>query len=91
MKSHSSLFVAAAATVAAVAAAVYTERRFRRRRDDDDGKGKKADDTMNFKDGSHESLVNERFQACAKVMGPVISSLPQRTQLDYYGLYKHSW
>ena len=86
MKSPSSLFVAAAVTVAAVAAAVYTERRFRRRRDSDgDGNdGKKLD----FKVGSHESLVNERFQACVQVMGPQLARLPQRTQLDYYGMYK---
>jgi len=84
MKSASSLFVAAAVTVAAVVTAVYAERRFGRRRDGGDSKGKK----LNFKDGSQESLVNERFQACVQVMGPQLSRLPQQTQLNYYGMFK---
>lgn len=84
MKSVSSFFVAAAVTVTAVAAAVYTQRNFRRRRGKDDGRSKKLD----FKDGSQESLVNERFQACVQVMGPQLPRLPQQTQLDYYAMYK---
>ena len=83
-KSASSYFVAAAVTAAAVATAFYVERAFRRRRKGGDGKGKKLD----FKDGSQESLVNERFQACVQVMGGQLRRLPQQTQLDYYGLYK---
>ncbi len=84
-KSNSSWFVTAAVAVAAVATAIYVERSFRRRRKGGgDCKGKKLD----FKDGSQESLVNERFQACVQVMGPQLPRLPQQTQLDYYGLYK---
>eukprot|EP00532_Pseudo-nitzschia_australis_P008647 CAMPEP_0168177672 /NCGR_PEP_ID=MMETSP0139_2-20121125/8607_1 /TAXON_ID=44445 /ORGANISM="Pseudo-nitzschia australis, Strain 10249 10 AB" /LENGTH=418 /DNA_ID=CAMNT_0008096795 /DNA_START=82 /DNA_END=1338 /DNA_ORIENTATION=+ len=84
-KAPSGFFVATAVTVAALAAAFYTERRFRKRRSSKrGGDGKNLD----FKDGSEESLVNERFQACVQVMGPQLSILPQRTQLDYYGLYK---
>lgn len=67
-----------------MAAAVYTERSFRRRRNGGDGKKKK----LSFADGSQESLVNERFQACVQVMGPQLPRLPQQTQLEYYGLYK---
>lgn len=86
-QSTSSFFVTAAAvTVAVAAAAVYTQRRLRRRRRSggDNSKGKKLD----FKDGSQESLVDERFQACVHVLGPQLPRLPQRTQLDYYGLFK---
>ena len=84
-KSTSSLiFAAAVTTVVVVAATVFTRQRLRRRRNGDNSKGKKLD----FKDGSQESLVNERFQACVKVMGPQLPRLPQKTQLDYYGLFK---
>ena len=84
IKPPSGFFVATAVTIAALTAAVYTDWRFRGRRSKrgDDGKN------LDFKDGSEESLVNERFQACVRVMGPQLSILPQQTQLDYYGLYK---
>jgi len=87
--SASSLLLAGAVTIAAVAAAVFAERKFRRRRNNGgggDGKGGKG--KLDFKDGSQESLVNERFQACVQVMGPQLPRLPQTTQLDYYGLFK---
>ena len=86
-KSTSSFLLAAAVTVAAVAAAVYTQRRLQRRRDRNGGDDGKAN-TPNLKDGSQEALVNERFQACVKVMGPQLPRLPQKTQLEYYGLFK---
>ena len=88
--SASSLILAGAVTIAAVAAAIYAERKLRRRRKNGGngkgGKGKKLD----FKNGSQESLVNERFQACIQVMGPQLPRLPQTTQLDYYGLFKQA-
>mmetsp|Transcript_9244 Transcript_9244/g.10553 ORF Transcript_9244/g.10553 Transcript_9244/m.10553 type:complete len:364 (-) Transcript_9244:214-1305(-) len=90
MKSNSSVLVTATMTVICVAAAVVLSDRIfrRRRRGGDDDKGKKKHSDMKLKDDSHEYLINERFQACVKVMGPQLSRLPQRTQLDYYGLYK---
>jgi ankyrin repeat protein len=39
-------------------------------------------------DGSQEYLIQERFQTCVELMGPQLPSLPQRTQLQYYGLFK---
>jgi acyl-CoA-binding protein len=85
--SASSLLLAGAVTVAVVSAAVYAERKFRRRRNHrGDGKGGRG--KLDFKDGSQESLVNERFQACVQVMGPQLPRLSQHTQLDYYGLFK---
>lgn len=80
----SSFLVATTVTLTAVAAAIYAGRRFQRRRKGGDGNGTNLD----FNDGSEESLVNERFQACVQVMGPQLSRLPQQTQLDYYGLFK---
>ncbi|MGK3743951.1 MAG: acyl-CoA-binding protein [Bacillariaceae sp.] len=96
MKStSSSVFVVATMTVVAVAAAtIFTGRALRRRRrrrdnDDDNNKGNKDENgNVTLKDGSQESLVNERFQACVVVMGSQLKRLPQQTQLDYYGLYK---
>ena len=83
-KSTSSYLIAAAATAAVVATAVYVQRSFQKRRKGDEGKGK----NLKFQDGSQESLVNERFQACVQAMGPEIRRLPQSSQLEYYGLYK---
>ena len=95
MKStSSSVFVVATMTVVAVAAAtIFTERALRRRRrrddDDNDNQGNKDENgNVTLKDGSQESLVNERFQACVVVMGSELKRLPQHTQLDYYSLYK---
>ncbi len=84
-KSTSSYLIAAAATVAAVATAFYVQKSRRRKgRKGDEGKRK----NLKFQDGSQESLVNERFQACVQAMGPEIRRLPQSSQLEYYGLYK---
>ena len=87
-KQTSPLLVAATLTVAAIAiSAIVTDRR--RRRSIDGGNDKKEKNVeIGFKDGSQEALVNERFQACAKAMGPQLSRLPQINQLDYYGLFK---
>lgn len=83
-RSTSSYLVAATATVAAVAFGFYIQRSFQKRSKGNEGKGKK----LKFQDGSQESLVNERFQACVQAMGPEIRRLPQSSQLEYYGLYK---
>ncbi|KAG7354548.1 ankyrin repeat domain protein [Nitzschia inconspicua] len=36
----------------------------------------------------NESLVQARFQTCVELMGPQLKALPQKTQLQYYGLFK---
>ncbi|KAG7351431.1 ankyrin repeat domain protein [Nitzschia inconspicua] len=37
---------------------------------------------------NNESLVQARFQTCVELMGPQLKALPQKTQLQYYGLFK---
>ena len=77
-KSTSSYLIAAAATAVAVATAVYIQRSFQRRRKGDEGKGK----NLKFQDGSQESLVNERFQACVQAMAQIRIRIKSRSTLS---------
>ena len=81
------LLVVAAAVVAAGVTAVTIRRRWRH--SNSKSKGTEPS-SLQFEDGTREAQVQERFEACVKIMGPQIPRLPQRDQLEYYGVFKQA-
>jgi ankyrin repeat protein len=79
------------AAASALAIVVVTKMALNNKRPPNDKtttKFKKSQSVPFQNDSSQESLVQVRFQTCVELMGPQLPSLPQRTQLEYYGLFK---